>query len=76
MAMRVRSPFARRVLLFAVVPLAAACVFTSLTVTPQQTKPPAQAARVTSPVKAHLLDGSTVVFPIGIVILGDTVRPL
>jgi len=65
----------RRVLAIAATTLVAACVFTSLKVTPLRTAPGAAADSVESPVKAHLVDGATAVFPSGVIIRADSIRP-
>lgn len=64
--------------LWALIPLggASACIwiFNHVQVDTVARPGPADSVRVTSPVKAHLVDGSTVVYPYGVTIARDTQR--
>lgn len=65
----------RRVLAALALAAAAACTIYTTPSVSDVPRPSADSVTIASPVKAHLLDGSTVVYRAGIVVTHDTVRP-
>jgi hypothetical protein len=72
-AQSVRTRAAHRIAVAAVMLAMTGCIFSSLKVEPLPTRGGAAPQQISTPVKAHLTDGSTVVYRNGVLIRSDTV---